>query len=150
MIRFFADYVLLIVLAVGGVIAVIDVLAKRRWGDYARVAMAGLSSLLFAKLISLVYQTGGERPFELQGVQPGAAYIDNPGFPSDHALLAVGTIGAVYFLTRNVRLTGLLVILSLMMMTARVVALVHTPLDIVGGILAGLFGMLWYVRANHK
>jgi membrane-associated phospholipid phosphatase len=79
-------------------------------------------------------------------VAPGAAYIDNPGFPSDHALLATATIVAVYAFTKNRTVTLFLMVLLLIMSIARVVALVHTPLDIVGGILAGLAGSLWYKK----
>ena len=106
--------------------------------------MAGLTSLLAGKMLSLLYQPAVARPFLELGLAPGAAYVDNPGFPSDHALLATVAVVAVYALTRNRRLVAVLGLLVAVMCIGRVVALVHTPLDVVGGILAGLVGAVWY------
>lgn len=111
------------------------------------VVMAGLTSLVFGKIISLLpIQTA--RPFVEKGVEAGAAFIDNPGFPSDHALLATVVVLAVYFLTPFRKLSYGLMALVVLMCAARVMALVHTPLDIVGGILAGVSGTVWYLK--HK
>lgn len=67
------------------------------------VLMAGLTSLLAAKLMSLL-PIQQARPFIQQGVEAGAAFIDNPGFPSDHALVATVVVMAVFFLTPYKRL----------------------------------------------
>lgn len=108
--------------------------------------MAGLTSLLVGKVLSLLYQPAIARPFLELGVEPGAAYIDNPGFPSDHALLATVVVAAVYALTRNRKFAAVLGVLVLIMCIGRVLALVHTPLDVAGGVLAGLAGVLWYKK----
>lgn len=107
------------------------------------VIMAGLTSLLVGKLISF-WQPESLRPFIKAGVEAGAAYMDNPGFPSDHALLATAVVLAVFMVTPYKKLSLGLMALVAVMSAARVVALVHTPLDIVGGILAGLAGVFWY------
>lgn len=109
------------------------------------VLMAGLTSLLTAKLISLL-PIQQARPFMQQGVEAGAAFIDNPGFPSDHALVATVVVMAVFVLTPYKKISYGLMALALFMGIARVLALVHTPLDIVGGIAAGLVGTLWYLK----
>ena len=96
--------------------------------------------------MSLIYQPAVARPFLALGVEPGAAYIDNPGFPSDHALLATVVIIAVYALTKNRRLGILLTFLLVAMCVGRVMALVHTPLDVMGGIVAGSVGAIWYKK----
>lgn len=114
------------------------------WRKLPVLIMAGLSSLLVGKLMSLVYQPAIARPFIELGVEPGAAYIDNPGFPSDHALLATVAVAAVYMVTRNRTLTAMLGLLVIIMCIGRVLALVHTPLDVAAGIVAGLSGILWY------
>lgn len=112
------------------------------------VLMAGLTSLLVGKLISLLpVQT--VRPFVEKGVEAGAAFIDNPGFPSDHALLATVVVLAVYVLTPYKKLSYGLMLLVALMCVARVMALVHTPLDIAGGIFAGLIGGVWYLKLKH-
>ena len=145
MIRFLADYTLLIVLATGGVILLYDGVKRNVRHYYPNLIMAGLTSLLIGKLLSIAYQPAIERPFVSQGVAPGAAFIDNPGFPSDHALLGVATVLGVYALTRRKRLSLALALIIVVMMIARVAALVHTPLDIIGGVLAGLSGGLWCI-----
>ena len=141
--RLIADGTLLLILLIT---APVILLALRGsfWVKAPVLVMAGLTSLLAGKMLSLLYQPAVARPFLELGLAPGAAYIDNPGFPSDHALLATVAVVAVYSLTRNRRLVAVLALLVAVMCVGRVVALVHTPLDVVGGILAGLVGAVWY------
>ena len=141
--RLIADGTLLLILLIT---APVILLALRGsfWVKAPVLVMAGLTSLLAGKMLSLLYQPAVARPFLELGLAPGAAYIDNPGFPSDHALLATVAVVAVYALTRNRRLVAVLGLLVAVMCIGRVVALVHTPLDVVGGILAGLVGAVWY------
>ena len=106
--------------------------SKRRYEIYSRVLMAGLTSYVVAKILGLIYQPEQLRPFELLGVNPGAAYLNNPGFPSDHALFAMFLVLAVWYALRR-RSIG------------RILALVHTPLDVVGGVAVACLGALWYV-----
>lgn len=119
-------------------------LRRTAWINGPVVVMAGLTALLTGKLMSLLYQPEIARPFLQQGLEPGAAYIDNPGFPSDHALLATVLVIAAYMLTRNRLLAGILVLLVVVMGVGRVIALVHTPLDVFGGAVAALVGAFWY------
>ncbi len=152
--KFLADGLLIIILMIS-VIAGLRGLAWRRWqGIIPYAIMAGLSSLLVGKLLSLVYQPTILRPFLERGVQPGAAYIDNPGFPSDHMLLAGVVVLAIYYLTPYRQLSYILGLMALVMGIARVVALVHTPLDIIGGAVAACSGIVWYrhmtkAQASH-
>lgn len=149
LIRFAADGLLLVIL---GVAAVVVLYAIRRsfWYKIPFIVMAGLTSLLVGKLCSLIYQPAIARPFLELGVEPGATYIDNPGFPSDHALLATVAVLAVMFVIRGKRIVAGLAVLLVIMCVARVLALVHTPLDVVGGIVAGLFGALWYRQIDKS
>lgn len=143
-IKFAADGLLAVIVLVGGV-ALLKAIPKNKILTYYPFAiMAGLTALLIGKLMSLLYQPAVARPFLELGVAPGALYIDNPGFPSDHALLGGVVALAVYALTPYRKLSILLGITVLVMGTARVLALVHTPLDVVGGIIAALLGGLWY------
>lgn len=143
LVRLLADGTLLFILFAAAVVIVWS-LRKRFWANISVLVMAGLTSLLVGKVLSLVYQPAVARPFIRLGVQPDAAYINNPGFPSDHALLATVAVVAVIMLTRNRKLGLVFIALVLVMSAARVVALVHTPLDIAGGIIAGLAGLPWY------
>jgi undecaprenyl-diphosphatase len=121
-----------------------------RFEAYSRILMAGLTAYLIAKLIGAIYQPAAERPFEILGVAAGASYLNNPGFPSDHALFTAFLTLAVWFETRRKGITIALVILTLAICIGRVLALVHTPLDIVGGILVACLGALWYLQRGKK
>lgn len=115
-----------------------------RFAAYSRVLMAGLTAYMIAKFAGAIYQPVDLRPFELMGVEPGASYLDNPGFPSDHVLFVTAITLAVWFETRQKGITIILVILSALVALGRVLALVHSPLDIIGGVLFALIGALWY------
>lgn len=146
LIRLLADGTLLAVIAIAGYALTMRVPKSQRFEVYCRVLMAGLTAYLFAKLIGSIYQPSGERPFEAMGQAAGALYLQNSGFPSDHALFATFLTLAVWFETRQKRLTIALVILTILMGVGRVLALVHTPLDIIGGMAVASIGALWYMQ----
>lgn len=148
-VRFVADGMLFVIIIVGGATMIMTL--KKRIGRHIPImVMAGLSSLLVGKLFSLAYQPDSARPFIEAGVAAGASYIDNPGFPSDHALLGAVVVVAVYALCVQQRtIAHLLAIMLVVMCVGRVVALVHTPLDVIGGLIAGLSGGIWYKKLTH-
>ena len=119
--------------------------SKRRYEIYSRVLMAGLTSYVVAKILGLMYQPEQLRPFELLGVNPGAAYLNNPGFPSDHALFAMFLVLAVWYALRRRSITIIMLTMALLVGIGRILALVHTPLDVVGGMAVACLGALWYV-----
>lgn len=149
-VRFAADGLMV----VAGLLAVYWLLAKTpvaaRYDRYTRVFMAGLTSYISAKFIGSIWQPAVERPFETLGVEPGASYLDNPGFPSDHMLFAVFLALAVWYATRNKKFALILFALAVGVGTARVAALVHTPLDIIGGVAFATLGAVWYVGINAR
>jgi membrane-associated phospholipid phosphatase len=144
MIAFFADWLLIILLVTAAIALLFGTSASEKRRSYPYVIMAGLTSLLLGKLMSLVYQPASERPFIEQGVEAGAAYIDNPGFPSDHVLLSVIVALTAIVLVKKRWLQVLMVVFVIGIGAGRILALVHTPLDIVGGVVAGLSGGVWY------
>lgn len=119
-----------------------------RYESYARVLMAGLTAYLVAKLIGSIFQPELERPFQQLGVGPGALYLDNPGFPSDHVLFCTAIVLAVWFETRSKAITIVLAILTLLVGVGRILALVHTPLDVIGGFVFACIGGLWYLQGS--
>lgn len=129
-VQFAADY-LVVPIALAGAIVMLIVPKAERHQVWGRAILTGLTALLFAKVMSLWYQ--GERPFETLGVAPGAAFLPNPGFPSDHALLVFTVVCVVWATTRRKYLTIILLGAAIVVSVGRVVALVHTPLDVVGG-----------------
>lgn len=146
-IQLIADGTLLPIALLGIYALVFKVPAKGRYAAYCRILMAGLTAFVFAKLLAAVYQPEGLRPFQEMGVEPGAAFLPNPGFPSDHALFATAILLAVWFETKHKVISMILAALVVLVCVGRVVALVHTPLDVIGGILVACVGALWYYTA---
>lgn len=149
LVRLAADGALIGILAVASVV-ILNWLRTETWTRVPVLVMAGLTALLAGKVMSLLYQPAVARPFLELGLEPGAAYVDNPGFPSDHALLASAAILAVHMATRNRPLLIALVIIGAAMCAARVAALVHTPLDVIFGATAGLAGWFWYRKLTKQ
>lgn len=140
-----ADGLVVPIVLIGTYALLFKVPKGSRYEAYCRVLMAGLTAFLIAKLLGAVWQPAAERPFEILGVAPGASYLENPGFPSDHALFTAAITFAVWAETRSRKLAWLLVFLTITVCAGRVLALVHTPLDVVGGILVAAVGALWYL-----
>lgn len=148
-IQLIADGAVFPVMAIGAYALIFKIPSHRRYAAYCRVLMAGLTAYLLAKFLGTLYQPALERPFELMGVAPGAAYLDNPGFPSDHALFVAAIVLAVWFETRHTVITAILAVFVVLVCIGRVLALVHTPLDIVGGIAVAMIGAGWYLTAYN-
>lgn len=146
-IRIIADGTIVPVVLIGIYALIFKIPKGQRLQAYSRVLMAGLTAYLFAKLIGSVFQPSSVRPFELLGTAAGAFFLNNPGFPSDHTLLVTAITCAVWFETRQKVLTAILVVLVATICVGRVLALVHTPADVIGGVVIALIGALWYVNA---
>lgn len=123
---------------------------KEKYQTYARVLMAGLTAYVSAKVIGFFYQPHEQRPFEILGVDAGASFLNNPGFPSDHALFVVAITLAVWFATRQKWFTLACLIMSVLVCVGRVLALVHTPLDVIGGSVIACFGAVWYIGLSKR
>lgn len=150
LIRLIADAAVIPVVLIGAWAVLFKVPKGHRFEAYSRILMAGLTAYMLAKFIGTVYQPATLRPFELLGVDPGAYYLNNPGFPSDHALFVTAITCAVWFETRMKKTSLLLASLVILICVGRVVALVHTPLDVIGGVAIALIGALWYSNVPRK
>lgn len=150
LISLIADGAVIPIILIAGYALLFLVPKGHRFEAYARVLMAGITAYLLAKLLASVYQPSLQRPFELMGVEPGASYLPNAGFPSDHALFTGFLTLAVWFETRRKGLAITLAILTVLVCVGRVLALVHTPLDVIGGLAVASVGALWYLQADRK
>lgn len=146
MIRLFADWAVIPVVLIGSYVLVFRIPKGHRLEAYKRILMAGLTAYLLAKLIGSVYQPTTMRPFEELGTVAGASFLNNPGFPSDHTLFLMAIVCAVWFETRQRAIAIILFSLVLAVGIGRVLALVHTPVDVVGGIVIALMGAVWYLN----
>jgi membrane-associated phospholipid phosphatase len=147
--RFIADYAVIAIVLIGAYAILFKIPKGGRFHAYSRILMAGLTAYLLAKFVATIYQPSDLRPFELLGVNPGASYLNNPGFPSDHALFVTAILAAVWFETRQKKLTILLAVLVVLVCVGRVVALVHTPFDVLAGVAIALIGALWYSNQSR-
>ncbi len=144
-IKILADYLMLPIVLLAGWLLLFKAPKRGRYDKYTRVLMAGLTSYWLAKVIGNLWQPETLRPFEQMHTQPLASYLGNAGFPSDHVLFAVFLALAVWYVTRKSFWTVIMLLLALSMAVGRVLALVHTPLDVMGGALIAFVGALWYV-----
>jgi membrane-associated phospholipid phosphatase len=150
LIRLIADGAVVPIVLLAGFALIFYIPKGHRFEAYKRILLVGITTYLFAKLLGSVYQPAEMRPFEVLGVSAGASYLDNPGFPSDHALFTAFLTLAVWFETRRKDIAIILGGLTLLLCVGRVLALVHTPIDILGGIVVACLGALWYLQAVHK
>lgn len=151
LIRIIADGLVPIVAIVGAYTLLFQLPKNsKRSQVYARVVMAGLTSLLVAKIVASFYQPDAARPFVELGVAAKAAYLDNAGFPSDHVLFTMAIALAVWFETKKKNIAILLFVLVSLVAIGRVFALVHTPLDVLGGLVFSCFGALWYFTKSTE
>ena len=65
-------------------------------------------------------------------------------------LFATAITLAVWFETRNKPITITLVVLTCLVGIGRVLALVHTPLDVIGGVVIACIGALWYLQRDES
>lgn len=150
LIRVMADYAIVPVLLVGIYALVFKVPKGQRLQAYSRILMAGLTAYFIAKMVGSIFQPADERPFELLGKAAGASFLNNPGFPSDHTLLVTAVVCAVWFETKQKVLSLVLVGLLIIICIGRVLALVHTPADVIGGVIIATIGAIWYLNGNVK
>jgi membrane-associated phospholipid phosphatase len=148
-IKLLADGAVIPIVLIAGYALLFRIPKEHRFAAYARILMAGITAYLLAKLLASVYQPTGERPFEVLGVEPGASYLPNAGFPSDHALFTGFLTLAVWFETRHKWLTIILATLTVLVCVGRVLGLVHTPLDVIGGLVVASIGALWYLQRDY-
>ncbi len=145
LVRLLADILVIPVIIIGAW-SIFKTPRKNLYQKLGLGLMTGLSALLIAKIASLLYQ--GDRPFVELGLAPKAAYLNNPGFPSDHVLLVFTITAVVWASTKNKKLTLLLLILSSLIGIGRIVALVHTPIDVLGGIICAILAALIVYKSN--
>ncbi|MGH7218482.1 MAG: phosphatase PAP2 family protein [Candidatus Microsaccharimonas sp.] len=150
LIRLIADAAVIPVALIGAAVLLFKVPKGQRFQAYSRILMAGLTAYLIAKFVGTIYQPAELRPFEIMGVEAGASFLNNPGFPSDHALFVTAITCAVWFETRMKKTAIVLAALTVLVCVGRVLALVHTPLDVIGGVAIALIGALWYSNVPRK
>ena len=116
--QFIADGLVFLIVAIAAVALLFGVPNKQKFEVYSRMLVAGLTAYLIAKLLAAVWQPSTERPFETLGVDPGASYLNNPGFPSDHSLFVWVIVYAVWFAVPRKWLVLSLAVMALLVVAA--------------------------------
>ena len=149
-IKLLADGLMLPIVLLAAYALLYKVPSVRRYDTYTRIFMAGLTSYMLAKFVGALWQPEKLRPFEELGIKAGAAYLNNPGFPSDHTLFAGFLTIAVWYATRSRWLTLTLAFLTVLVAAGRVLAHVHTVLDVTGGVVFAVLCIIWYTGMTKK
>lgn len=134
---FFAEYAIYLMFIVAAVWAIVNVYAKQ-YGVVVAFFAALAVSFVALQLLGLLSDL--PRPFmdhSLTVLLPGAG---GEAFPSDHTAASVAIACAFLFFSGRAKLGALLVALALLIGIARIMSGVHYPLDVAGGVAAGLIG----------
>ncbi len=100
----------------------------------AAVITAGILALIISRIAGKLYYD--PRPFVSHDVKPLIAHAPDNGFPSDHALLSMTLTAVIYYYSRY--WAGAALVLTLVVGASRVLAHIHSPIDIAGSIIIAL------------
>jgi undecaprenyl-diphosphatase len=98
------------------------------------IITAGVIAVILDKLSSKLYYD--PRPFVTHHLKPLVTHAADNGFPSEHTLFTI-TLSTVLIFYRP-KLAKLSFALALLVGIGRIAAHVHSPIDIIGGIIMGL------------
>ncbi|HEY1085512.1 MAG TPA: phosphatase PAP2 family protein [Candidatus Saccharimonadales bacterium] len=146
LVKIIADGLVVPIVLIGAAALLLYVPNNQKYQAYCRILMAGLTAYIVAKLIGAVFQPEVMRPFEKLGTEAGASFLNNPGFPSDHVLFCMAITLAVWFEAKKKLVSVILLGLTLLVGIGRILALVHTPLDVLGGLVIACVGIPWYFQ----
>ncbi|HET8991954.1 MAG TPA: phosphatase PAP2 family protein [Candidatus Saccharimonadales bacterium] len=134
---FCAQYLFIAVL-IGLVVAWLQLAKDKKVNFFLATIVAGVIAFVISRIASKIYYD--PRPFVTEHVKPLIKHAADNGFPSDHALLT-GTLTAItYFYNKKV--SYIMFLLTFIIGLSRVLAKVHSPLDIIGGWVFGVVGAI--------
>jgi len=137
LIIFCANYLPIFVL-LGIFIAWLRVAKEAKKQLLVTAVCAGIIAVVLSRIAGKLYFD--PRPFVTEHVTPLIPHGPDNGFPSDHALLTMTLTAVTYFFSKKIAL-GMFVLTALVGV-ARVLAKVHSPIDIAGGWLFGIIGAI--------
>ncbi len=105
------------------------------------VILAIIIALILAKLAGAIYYH--PRPFVTEHIKPLISHGSDNGFPSEHTVAAMTLTTVIYFYRK--KFAALALGLTFFVGLGRVLAHVHSPIDIIGGVAIGaVAGYLGY------
>ena len=109
------------------------------------VIIAGIAAIVLSKVLGALYFH--PRPFVTDHIKPLITHAPDNGFPSDHTTLVMAVTTVIYYYRK--RFAAVALVLSLGVGIGRVLAHVHSPIDILGGLAAGVVaGALGFYSAQ--
>lgn len=112
---------------------------ERKVNFIVATIIAGVIAFILSRIAGHLYYD--PRPFVANPhLKPLFKHKPDNGFPSDHALLTM-TLTAITFGYKKT-VASVMVVLSILVGAARVLAHVHSPLDIAGGWVFGIIGAI--------
>lgn len=109
-------------------------------------AMAAIVATILSKTIAHFYFD--PRPFVVRHATPLFAHAPDNGFPSDHTTVTMLAAMIVYWYVKPVGLVlaGMAIVIGL----ARVLSLIHSPIDIIGSIVIAAASTLIGLAIVHR
>ena len=124
---FVAKY--LLVFVVLGIVVIWLMLPKEQRGQAAvTIVTTGILALILSRIAGSLYYD--PRPFVNHNVIPLIPHAADNGFPSDHALFTMALTAIAFFY--NKKIAWIMLALTALVGIARVMAHVHSPIDIIG------------------
>jgi undecaprenyl-diphosphatase len=118
---------------------------RYKWETAWAAIFAGFLALIFKEAASKFYYD--PRPFVSHHLHPLIAHAPDNGFPSEHTIFCI-TLASVLFFYRP-KLGVLAFLIGLVVGAARIAAHIHSPIDIIGGVLMGMAaGYIGYLLAS--
>jgi undecaprenyl-diphosphatase len=133
LIIFCAKYLFVAVVGIY-ILAIIQASPKHRKALVLAFVIAGIIAVVLDKLAGKLYYD--PRPFVTHHLKPLISHSADNGFPSEHTVFTTTISAALIYYRR--RLGTLSFGLALLVGIGRVAAHVHSPIDIIGGILIGI------------
>lgn len=121
--------------------------------DAKRIALLCLLSLVIAAGIGflLKHTFTQPRPYLLvDGVRVLVAEADPNAFPSGHTLSTFSVVGFLALKMKNKLWSALLIIWGLLVGFSRIYVGVHMPIDVLAGILVGMFSAYFVYKFEDK
>lgn len=107
---------------------------KQRLQFLLTIIIAGVIAYILSKILSSLYYD--PRPFVSQNITPLIPHAPDNGFPSDHAWFTSVIAACIYMFNQTYGKLAFAIVIIVGI--ARVMAHVHSPIDIIGGIAIGV------------
>lgn len=120
----------------------------KRKSALALLVLASAFAFVIDKILNQLISS--PRPFVVEGINPLFSHAVDNGFPSEHVLFAMVIAGVIFVYNRKLGI--ILGILAIMIGIARIVAYVHHPIDVLGGIAIALVSVFsaWHLLSRPK